>query len=235
MTYKRTKVIMLPTNEKSNALWWSGQKLYNKPPEDPSRGELNHLYFLSDEEIKEGDWVLYNSNHNSKNPKWELLQCNKIERKEMYPHFNNKLLLWMKKIIATTNGSLFTHQKETIHLPEKIFYLPKPTIDFIDQYKEYFNKGEPIKQVDVKYSICSPGMCLINDMTCGHSGCKSINTKINSNNEISIKTIKDSYTRDEVIELFKKYQYDYAQGILKTNKDIDNRPIPIEWIEQNLD
>ena len=65
--FKKCKVVMLPTNEKANALWWSGHKLYVKGPEDSSRGELNHLYFLSDDEIKEGDWFLSNLN--------EILKC----------------------------------------------------------------------------------------------------------------------------------------------------------------
>jgi len=55
---------------------------------------------VSSEKIKEDDWCLYNANHNSRNPKWEIIKCGKIEREEMYPHSNDKLLLWMVKIVA---------------------------------------------------------------------------------------------------------------------------------------
>jgi hypothetical protein len=60
----------------------------------------DYVLAVSDEEIKEGDLCVYNKNHNSRNPNWELIRCGVIEREEMHPHSNNKLLLWMKKIIA---------------------------------------------------------------------------------------------------------------------------------------
>jgi hypothetical protein len=60
----------------------------------------DYILAVSDEEIKEGDLCVYNKNHNSRNPNWELIRCGVIEREEMHPHSNNKLLLWMKKIIA---------------------------------------------------------------------------------------------------------------------------------------
>jgi len=41
-----------------------------------------------------------------------------------------------------------------------------------------------------------------------------------------------SYSEEEVKNLFKKYQYDLAQWILRMEDDINSRPIPTEWFEQ---
>lgn len=180
MTLKRTQVIMLPTNEKSNALWWSGQNLYNKPPEDYSRGELNHLYFLSDEEIKEGDWCIMLDSFGNvfSNPQQYLGKAK--------GHYINK---GTRKIIATTDSSLTVEKVDGFLSKDSptgklLDYLPQPSQEFIEKYIEEYNKNNIITDVLIEYNICSPGMCLINDMTCGHSGCKNTNPKVNSNNEI---------------------------------------------------
>jgi hypothetical protein len=41
-----------------------------------------------------------------------------------------------------------------------------------------------------------------------------------------------SYSEEEVKNLFRKYQYDLAQWILRMEDDINSRPIPTEWFEQ---
>ena len=53
--------------------------------------------------------------------------------------------------------------------------------------------------------------------------------KVDSNNTITIKKVKDSYSREEVINLL----YKYNDGIIDrysqlTNKDLD------KWIKENL-
>ena len=40
------------------------------------------------------------------------------------------------------------------------------------------------------------------------------------------------YSEEEVLELFKKYQYDLAQWVLRMEHDINGKPIPTEWFEQ---
>ncbi len=44
---------------------------------------------------------------------------------------------------------------------------------------------------------------------------------------------KNKYSEEEVRDLFKKYQYDYAQWVLRMEDDIEGRPIPVEWFEKN--
>ena len=40
------------------------------------------------------------------------------------------------------------------------------------------------------------------------------------------------YGEEEVRDLFKKYQYDLAQWVLRMEHDINGKPIPTEWFEQ---
>ena len=165
MTYKRTQVIMLPTNNiirETRLGYYQDVLSLNNTKYDESLilfrttdgievPNPQHLYIISDDEIKEGDWYC--------SPMGIISRYNGIE----------KLPSNWRKIIATT---------------EESSGLPQPSKQFIEKYIEEYNKGNIITDVLVEYNICSPGMCLVNDMTCGHSGCKNTNLKVNSNNEI---------------------------------------------------
>ena len=66
MSFKRAKVVMLPTNEKATVGSIVTRSSDNRmaivnvlTKDDPQPCIHQHLYILSDEEIKEGDWVLY--------------------------------------------------------------------------------------------------------------------------------------------------------------------------------
>ena len=61
-----------------------------------------HYIIVDDSEVREGDWCAYNKSHNSKKPQWEIVQCGSIEREEMHPISEGRLLLWMKKITHST-------------------------------------------------------------------------------------------------------------------------------------
>jgi flagellar biosynthesis/type III secretory pathway protein FliH len=39
------------------------------------------------------------------------------------------------------------------------------------------------------------------------------------------------YSEEEVMDLFRKYQYDLAQWVLRMEDDIGGKPIPTEWFE----
>ena len=43
---------------------------------------------------------------------------------------------------------------------------------------------------------------------------------------------KNKYSEEEVRNLFRNYQYDLAQWVLRMEDDIDGKPIPTEWFEQ---
>ena len=43
---------------------------------------------------------------------------------------------------------------------------------------------------------------------------------------------KNKYSEEEVRNLFRNYQYNLAQWVLRMEDDIDGKPIPTEWFEQ---
>ena len=125
---------MLPTNEKAK---------FNDLVIHPIGGLLvqfkfqnctevaQHLYFLSDEEIKVGDWMLHNLEE-------KPIQWNGEE--------TNPSVYGYKKIIATTDKSII--------LPERFpsfTYLPQPSQSFIEKFVEEYNKGNRITEVMVEY------------------------------------------------------------------------------------
>ena len=154
---------------------------------------INHLHIISDDEIKEGDQCLYNKAHDSRNPSWELVKCGKIEREEMHPISNNKLLLWHKKLIATTNKSLkiskFSHYSQDLMKVAvyKDIYLPQIPKEFIEEYC----KVEGVDEVIIEYDVhIHPDL--------GEVDCT---LKTNSYNEIIIHSIKNNWNREELLHL----------------------------------
>ena len=98
-------------------------------------------------------------------------------------------------------------------------------IIFISKYIEEYNKGNIITNVLVEYEGKRKWMQEHIDTT----SYIDYNLKVDSNNTITIKKVKDSYSREEVINLL----YKYNDGIIDrysqlTNKDLDN------WIKENL-
>ena len=192
--FKRAKVVMLPTNEKTNIINTNQGLLYNS---NDYIGINQHLYIISDDEIKEGDWFVRNN---------EIHQCYKIYNDEIeFKTSKNSVYcgtntLWdknyCKKIIATTDTSLYIHQKETVSLPERVFYLPQPSQQFIEKYIEEYNKGNIITDILIEYEY------LLDD--------KSVlpywNLKVNpKDNTITIKKLKEIYTKEELCQILEKY------------------------------
>ena len=139
--------------------------------------QAQHLYITSNDEIKEGDWIMHINNN-------IFLQN--------LPKGNN--LHWWKKIIATTDTSL----KRVVGIGT-FAPLPQPSQQFIEQYIEAYNKGEVITDVLIEYKnnydlhYYTPAG--------GIECCKKIDNwklLINPDNTINIKPIKDSWNREEV-------------------------------------
>ena len=84
--FKRAKVVMLPTNEKTNIINTNQGLLYNS---NDYIGINQHLYIISDDEIKEGDYYIIDDIP-------ELLKNNGLKFIDDY----------CKKVIATTDTSL---------------------------------------------------------------------------------------------------------------------------------
>lgn len=101
-----------------------------------------HIYITSDEKIKNRDWCLYNKNHNSRNPDWILTKCGEIESEEMHPISEGKLLLWMKKIILTTDPDLIEDGVQAIDDEFLKWFVKNPNCDFVRTLKvPYFDES----------------------------------------------------------------------------------------------
>lgn len=111
-----------------------------------------------------------------------------------------------RKIIASTNPSL---------------NLPQPSPQFIQKYIEEYNKGNIITEVMVEYEVNSKDIIKF--------GARGEHVKVNSkDNTITIKKIKDSWTREEVVKLIKEYHASFA-SYPTMNLDLRDN-----WISKNL-
>lgn len=230
------QILLLPTNQKATIFTdrYGNLKLHDIPSTLPidSIGSNQHLYLLSDEQPKKGEWSIYI-------PTMKLHKCIEDIIDDEF-----------KKVIATTDESLI----EESRLMRECFPLKihKPSQEFIQYYVEQYNKGNIIEWVDVEYDLA------INDIHCDKWELKvtpdnTINIspikdldywKTNAEEDyikvpISVlryiseleKSIKDSWSRDEVVELLKAFEHhtnlvkEYKLG---NSLDLD------DWISENL-
>ena len=215
--YEECSLVMLATDEESNIEKYEGS-LYDEYlvlDRIPSKGRGNgvfknqHLYILSDEVINKGElyYLL---------PEKQIKQA----QKNLPVHRD-----W-KKIIATTDKSLKVSIKG-ITTPEGVYVsthdriLPQIPQSFIEHYIEQYNDGNVIDKVLVEYLLNETGNYREFDSTpeLKHK------LKINSDNTINILTQKDSWNRDEVVELI----WEYKNAVNK-DKFINTD----EWISKNL-
>lgn len=194
-TYMYSDVVTLPTDEKTPIS-------LDPIDADMVLGSRNdgvyinhHLYILSDEEVKVDDWFYDNEYPKDYNR----------------PFLRNdaaiKIGKHCKKIIATTDRSLKIITGivgSGTGVP-----LPQPSQSFIEKYVEEYNKGNVITEVMVEYWAHTE---------------ENIQYKINpKDNTITIRKIKDSWSREEVERIVTlAYFTDYSK------QDVN------EWIKENL-
>lgn len=167
---------MLPSKAKS-ALFLFRDELYVSNPKVIAtwvEAIYQHLYFLSDEEIKEGDIIMNNLDFLVGKCIKRLVKS-EIETKEY------------SKIIATTDKSLG---------------LPEPSKEFIEIYVKAYNEGKPITEVLVEYEYIAGGRTAAGPDV--YKKGFGYQLKVKSDNTITIKKVKDSCSRKEVEELFWK-------------------------------
>jgi hypothetical protein len=174
-----------------------------------------HLYILSNDEIKVGDWcIMLDSFENVfSNPQ----QYTNPE----IQHLNKGL----RKVIATTDNSLIISYSKSIDkqkFPDKT--LPQIPQQFIEYFINEFNKDNVITKVLVevessrKFGMWKPEYY------------PQI-PKLNQNNEISILTTKDKrleiFNREQLIDFGNAVYTEYTKNTTM-EKFTDN------WIQQNL-
>ena len=240
-TFKKEKVVMLPTNQKTNGMICkdiTGQDkiiaIKTKYLMEHEDYIGHHLYIVSDDEIKEGDWV-YENNLNQETQIYQIYNRNNelgfFRFRNVWISLNRKQNS-AKKIIATTDSSLW---RPSHKYASDVILLPQPSQQFIEKYIEEYNKGNVITDVLIEYELIS------NEEYFGNT----INPdddvpyfderlKINSkDNTITIKKVKDSYSREEVIEFGNKVKEYCKDGW----KEETLHRVFFEWdkwIEENL-
>jgi len=213
---KKHPVVILPTEDKSHIyLVHKTNRLgyvTGKYPEDlkqfPQTVEETrnqHLYILSDDEIKEGDWVLFKYGDNP-NTAEDVLQCIKTKGEYLYHKDGNTGLDMCKKIIATTDKSLYTTIGEYYNAYNK--ELPQIPESFI---KEFVKSNGKIDEVEVEYRVTNMFTTL----------------KLTPNNEVIISTIEEKmYSREEVVGSINEF--------FRWCTDLRSEDEVKEWIEDNL-
>lgn len=202
---------MLPTNQKAKeGMIYLKPKvgIFNKTSSENHNNNVydwnpQHLYIISDDEIKENDWCTNTGG----------------EIKDSFPFkvtkevMNNKFI---KKIIATTDKSITIPGYNSFDEDDIVnCYLPQPSQQFIEKYIEEYNKGNVIIDVLVEYNY---------ELSCDEDEhgnlIPELYLKINTkDNTITIKKVKDNYSQKEVNELFEKYDFEIKRlGVLDEYK-----------------
>lgn len=251
--FKEHNVVMVATDKAENCLYRQCGKLYyfrGYLTQEYLHNSLNaksfHLYITSDEKIQEGDWVY----ENNLNQEIKIYQIEKREGRLMFFRFRS-IPIWLdknshncKKIIATTNDKISINLglekwrsplgKHADQIYTRLCPFPRIPISFIEHYITEYNKGNIIDKVMVEYeddlwiqdyanTPTSPLPPMIN------MGGKLL---INSDNIINIKPFKESWNREEVIQLLLNCcgEVSCDDGIL-----LGKTPVELsKWIEQNL-
>ena len=222
MELKRN-VVMLPTNKKAvkqgQLVIGAGHYLFaSRESDNIGNLDAQELYITSDEEIKKGDWYIDDTN--------DVRQS--VTSDDIYWKSRTDY----KKIIATTDKSLkctIQHDSDGfLNIP-----IPSPSDSFIKKFIERYNEGYPITDVMVEYEPDYSIHCNISANECltyqsDIKDCKDCpyckqKLKVDKNNCITIRPIKETWTREEVIALTR----DAFDNSCKYSSHK-------EWIEQNL-
>lgn len=189
----KVKVVMLPTKGDSTFGYITETKTYHRyTNEENSYNNLannlaipQHLYFISDEEIKMGDYYF------------------RLGAKEIY------------------RGSGYTNDcRKVIASTEKLVDVPLIPQEFIENYCEVGG----IDEVEIEY-----GLNYDEHYELIGNPIESWNeNKADSNNYVSVHSIKDSWSRQEVEELIESAVHNFSS---MNSYDYDNLN---RWIKDNL-
>lgn len=192
---KEIKVVMLSSDNKSDIVTW-GKNLRNSSMKIKDDYDVafalcakyQHLYFLSDEEIKDGDWFIYDNTLYNRVKK--SLTPSVTVFIELYPHldllerFREVYISDCKKIIATTDTSLLKDFNKEGDDGFDLF--PQPSKKWLEHFITEYNKGNKLEKVMVEYDVTHiSGAFDIDDMF-EFGGYDIERLKINSDNTINI-------------------------------------------------
>ena len=210
--YRNCQIIMLSTNEKAVGLGARNWYFPNTKKLVINSLESN-LYILSDDKIKEGDYY-FDSNYRL------IMKASKVS--------TNTINNTYKKVIVTTDSSLSLDSTGfvTFNLnTNKTSLLPQIPQQFIEHYINEYNKDNQIENVMVDYEEERYSTFSGQNNSESSKDVWTNKLKINSDNTINIKPVKDSWDREEVISLIDKFDTKFADC---SKEQFD------KWIEDNL-
>lgn len=222
--FKRYKVVMLPTNEKApifkignwNKLYKCNEIVSDNIIDFAYDESYQNLYIISDDKIKDGefdDLLEQGLYFESDNSMIKIITTRRVKTIGMY-----------KKIIATTDTTIKVKSEQAGDNRWVNPYL-KPSDSFISKYIEEYNKGNVITDVMVEYEqkrIYGDELDIH-----GHNiEIVKVNPKYTT---ITIKKVKDSWSREEVHNLMMQ-AWIYGESDKSMDYTIRER-----WIEKMLD
>jgi hypothetical protein len=251
--FKKCKVVMLPTNKAIlggickqvsssmslrdkdiNKIFKVVNDIWVNRYNDGDTDELVldfvpiNLYIVSDEEIKDNTWYL------------DLIDGVKFASKFFnWSTMDSTARKMFSKIIATTDNLLTIKEYTGVvdesngvkeHWDNK---LPSPSQSFIDKYISEYNKGNIIEDIMVEYESTIKRDYEEHD---GEYAEIPVYPKVSKDNTITIKRVKDSWSRKEVKSLV-------IDGMRFMNSYIINhdtlhgqvaKQVANNWIEENL-
>lgn len=222
--FKRARVVLLPTDNRShiiydtryNELQYHNLDKNNDDYQDKTIKTFHHLYIISDDEIKDKDWV-YMTIRNC------IKQVHSHNTDKTFIATDGTIIFYedCRKLISATDTSL-TIKGEVAGIGSWYNPLPQPSQQFLEKYIESYNKGEVITDVLVEYEADLSTITKV-DYGLQHWDYKlRVNSK---DNTITIKKLKDSWNRKEIIEVLNK---------LNNSLNIGSDLTLEQWIEENL-
>ncbi len=242
---------MLPTNKAEGIMFFDtitvGKLITNLNTTNITWTDCKyqHLYIISDEEIKEGDWVIMNN-------KW-IVQLYEIENG--YAGIRNDVgsthISNCKKIIATTDNICTNTQEE--HYTRN--WLPQIPESFVNVFVDSYNKNEVINKVDLETEISSEWLKENPPFSKNHTKpyysikVRTDNTVIihpSEENQLEIKLFKVQrdlkaatslidqlseyitylYTKEDIVNLISKFNIELAAEVNNFVRD--------KWIKENV-
>lgn len=222
---KKAQVHLLPTDKASKIVLVNPTALqlssliYSEQLEGfiKQGSKYQHLYFTSDEKIKEGDHFIINSGK-GKNGGGIIGK-----------HYNGqKLDKDDRKIVTTTDPDLCIEKREMVGSNSRYTKWAFPRIgdDFIQVYIKAYNEGNPITEVMLEYELLDYAeemktTSLTNEIL-----------KLRSNGTVIISPVKEKmYSRNEMIQAAQDYALDCLKAAVVDK--YNSVPYYVEWFNKH--
>lgn len=203
---KKASVVMLPTKDETTIL------LFNDNTLKKSTSIVKNAYDILFAMSAKYQHIHILSDEKIEDGDWCINTNLKISEPFIKDFKFDSNDVWYKKIIASTDKSL--------NLPE-----PSPT--FINKFVDEYNKGNIIKLVNVEYKFITTNEDW-SKQPVQLDGYDKIKT--DKNNFITITKIKDSWNKQEIIDIIMNFADEF---VANTDTAYKKREIN-EWIETNL-